>query len=84
MVDIMAMMARDLKVDGFRSKGKRKAPQGPAFRIRQNKWDNWYGYKSGRRVIGFTNGTTETMEEQAKRWLRERQDGNPAWAWEEK
>jgi len=46
---------------------------GPKFSIRQNVWDNWYGYKSGRRVIGFVNTPTETMEQQAQRWLAGRQ-----------
>jgi len=38
-------------------------------RIRQNAWDNWYGYLGRKRVMEFVNSSTETQEQQAKRWL---------------
>lgn len=39
--------------------------------IRQNRWDNWYGYRGGKRAIMFTNSSTETAEQAARRWERE-------------
>lgn len=42
------------------------------YTIRRNSWDNWYGYRSGRRVIEFFAGLEKgTQEQQAKEWLRE-------------
>lgn len=49
------------------------------FRIRQNVWDNWYGYAGRQRVIAFTNGPYETMKQAAERWLAERTAGGAAW-----
>jgi hypothetical protein len=51
----------------------------PKPRIRKNARDNWYGYLGTRRVIGFTNGPTETQQQQAERWLAERSAGGPTW-----
>ena len=39
--------------------------------IKQNAWDNWYGYIGNRKVASFFNTPTETQEQQAKRWLQE-------------
>lgn len=41
------------------------------LRIRQTRYDNWYGYRGTRLVIQFTETTEETQEQQAKRWLEE-------------
>jgi len=38
-------------------------------RIRQNRYDNWYGYLGARRVRAFGNTPEETAEQQAARWL---------------
>jgi hypothetical protein len=38
-------------------------------RIRKNAWDNWYGYVGTRRVVMFSNSTTQTQEQQATQWL---------------
>jgi len=43
-------------------------------RIRQNRYDNWYGYEGGRKVASFFNDAQGTQEEHANRWLR----GEPA------
>lgn len=37
--------------------------------IRQNPWDNWYGYEGRRRVRMFSETAEETQEQQAQRWL---------------
>jgi hypothetical protein len=41
-------------------------------RIRQNRFDNWYGYLGNRRVEAFGNSTTASAEENAKAWLAKR------------
>jgi len=38
-------------------------------RIRQNRFDNWYGYVGTRRVEAFGNSPTGSAEENAKAWL---------------
>jgi hypothetical protein len=38
-------------------------------RIRQNRYDNWYGYVGQRRVEAFGNTPTGSAEENAKAWL---------------
>lgn len=38
-------------------------------RIRQNRYDNWYGYLGTQRVRAFGNTPEETAEQQAQRWL---------------
>ena len=38
--------------------------------IRQNAWDNWYGYVGGRRVEAFGNDAQGTAEQHAIVWLR--------------
>lgn len=52
------------------------------MRIRQNVYDNWYGYVSGRKVIGFMNTPTETQRQMAERWLAERLSGGKPWSQE--
>lgn len=42
-----------------------------SVRIRQNRFDNWYGYIGTRRVEMFSNSSTETAEQAANRWLAE-------------
>lgn len=42
------------------------------YRIKQTKWDNWYGYEGNRKVAIFADSPTESAEQQAQRWLRER------------
>lgn len=37
--------------------------------IRQNRYDNWYGYRGGRRIVMFANSATETAEQAARAWL---------------
>jgi hypothetical protein len=50
-----------------------KAPF-PKYSIRQNVWGNWYGYKSGRRVISFGNSIPGYgAQQEAERWLAGRQ-----------
>lgn len=41
-------------------------------RIRQNRYDNWYGYVGSRRVIAFGHSRTETAQQAAERWRDER------------
>jgi hypothetical protein len=41
--------------------------------IKQNVWDNWYGYEGGRRVISFANDPFRTAEQGAYQWI----SGNP-------
>lgn len=43
-----------------------------AYRIRKNRYDNWYGYIGRRRVEAFGNSTTASAEENAKAWLAKR------------
>ena len=38
-------------------------------RIKQNAWDNWYGYEGTRRVIAFANTPEHTAEQAANIWL---------------
>jgi hypothetical protein len=38
-------------------------------RIRQNRYDNWYGYMGTRRVEAFGSTPTDSAEENAKAWL---------------
>jgi len=40
-------------------------------RIKQNRWDNWYGYVGTRRVIAFGNTPEGTAEDNAKAWLED-------------
>ena len=48
---------------------ERRAAAGPGKRtIRQNRYDNWYGYLGGRRVRAFGASTTETPAQMAARW----------------
>lgn len=54
------------------------------FRIRKNQWDNWYGYNGWYCVIAFSNTPSETMEQQAERWMRERSLGWSPWPNEKK
>jgi hypothetical protein len=42
-------------------------------RIRKNRYDNWYGYVGRKRVVMFSNSTTQTQEQQAEEWLKEMQ-----------
>ena len=37
--------------------------------IRQNAWDNWYGYLGGKKVIAFGNAKGQTAERAANEWL---------------
>jgi hypothetical protein len=37
--------------------------------IYENKWGNWYGYVSRKRVIAFSDTPTQTQEQAAKAWL---------------
>jgi hypothetical protein len=37
--------------------------------IKQNAWDNWYGYMGRKKVRMFTNTAIETQEDEANRWL---------------
>ncbi len=39
------------------------------YRIKQNAWGNWYGYKGTRKVESFSSSPYESQEEQALRWL---------------
>jgi hypothetical protein len=39
--------------------------------IKQNVWDNWYGYEGGRRVIAFANDPFRTSEQSAEEWLND-------------
>jgi hypothetical protein len=41
--------------------------------VRCNCWGNWYGYERCKRAIAFGNSTTETAEQAAQRWLREKE-----------
>lgn len=41
---------------------------GTKRRIRQNRFDNWYGYLGSRRVRAFANTPEETAEQAATRW----------------
>src|SRR5262245_50669796 len=58
------MRRRDAEADD-------KPKRAPKPRIKQNRWDNWYGYLGSKKVIAFFNSPEETMEEAAQRWLRE-------------
>lgn len=40
-------------------------------RIKQNRWDNWYGYVGTRRVIAFGITPEGTAEDNAKAWLED-------------
>lgn len=42
----------------------------PTYRIRQNQWGNWYGYKGTKRVEAFGNSPEFTAEQAAQSWLR--------------
>lgn len=44
-------------------------------RIKQNAWDNWYGYLGRKRVEMFFNTSTATAEQNAQAWLKEQQMG---------
>jgi hypothetical protein len=46
-------------------------------RIRQNRYDNWYGYEGSKRVIAFFNDSQGTQEEHARDWLNEVIEPNP-------
>jgi len=39
--------------------------------IRQNIWDNWYGYVGGKKVIAFGNDPYGSQEQHAKEWKEE-------------
>lgn len=39
-------------------------------RIKQNRWDNWYGYEGTRRVAEFLNTRYFTAEQSAEFWLK--------------
>lgn len=39
-----------------------------ARRVRQNRFDNWYGYEGSRRVRAFGNGQQLTAEQSAAAW----------------
>jgi DnaJ-class molecular chaperone len=41
--------------------------------IRQNRYDNWYGYVGGRRVEQFFASSGETQQQAAERWLSQRE-----------
>lgn len=41
--------------------------------IHKNKWGNWYGYISRKRVIAFAYSLTQTQEQAAKTWLKKQQ-----------
>lgn len=42
--------------------------------IKQNKYDNWYGYEGGRKIIAFANDSQGTQEEHAQAWLTQKED----------
>lgn len=39
--------------------------------VRQNRYDNWYGYEGGKRVIAFGNSKEFTAEQAAQQWQAE-------------
>jgi hypothetical protein len=43
------------------------------YRIRRNRYGNWYGYEGNRRVELFFATPYETQEEQAIAWLKAKQ-----------
>lgn len=47
----------------------------PSYRIHQNVWDNWYGYEGTRRVEQFFNTPFASAEDNAKAWLKAKQEG---------
>jgi hypothetical protein len=51
----------------------------PKITIRQNRWDNWYGYVSGRRMVAFMNTTPHKSDagECAIEWKRLMDAGYP-------
>jgi hypothetical protein len=42
------------------------------YRIRETAWGNWYGYLGSKRVECFGASSTETQQQAAERWLREK------------
>ena len=42
--------------------------------IKQNIWDNWYGYENNRRTMAFGNSKEQTAEDAAHDWLQRRKD----------
>ena len=43
------------------------------YRIHQNQYGNWYGYKGSKKIEQFFNSSEQTQEESAKKWLKEKE-----------
>ncbi len=42
------------------------------YRIRENRWGNWYGYAGRKRVEMFFASPEKSQEQSAREWLFER------------